>query len=725
VPVLPKRRAGNLELGFSAPAFILGFLATSFQIFLLREFSARFYGNELTFGLVFAAWLLWGGLGSLWATRRAISRAGLAIIFLAVSIVSPMCFAALRFSRFVLGILPGETTGLAPVLIYALGLALLMSAPLGMIFVFAAKHERSLPRVYFWESTGAALSGLVAYGALIPFFSNWGGLALAGSASILAVVIHFRGRQILWIGLAALACMFALFVLDFPSEKAAWQPFSLVRSRDTLYGKLQVVQTSEQTTLYDNELRVYSYPDWSTAEEAVHFALLQNPDASTALLIGGGAGGSLAEILKYPGVNVEYVELDPEMIRLSQRSLPEAERGALLDPRVRITFADGRRFLEKTNRSFDIVLLNLPEPSTAQINRFFTREFFRLVRKRLSGNGIFSVRVPSAENYISPDLQRFLAALYFTLRDAFSEVKVVPGDSNIFLAADVPLTIDGDVLGRTLVRLGLRNKFVTPEGLRSRLHPLRTRALAAKIEGGPRALNEDLHPICYYFSSILWSSQLRGLETKVLTFLAAVPAHWLLDIPLFLFLSFLIFTRLKSRAAARLVPVAVMGVTTMASEIMILIWFQASTGYLYGGIAIFLTAFMAGLALGALSGARRRRRGYSEIVLLQAGLLLFVLTVKISLAAKPPALLFFAFVLALGYLGGDFFIVSNRLFLGRMDEAGLGYGWDLLGSFAAAVGLSAVLIPLAGLAIVFNYLFLLNSFGLLFLVIGKRPTASP
>lgn len=725
MPVLPKRRAGNLELGFSAPAFILGFLATSFQIFLLREFSARFYGNELTFGLVFAAWLLWGGLGSLWATRRAISRAGLAIIFLAVSIVSPMCFAALRFSRFVLGILPGETTGLAPVLIYALGLALLMSAPLGMIFVFAAKHERSLPRVYFWESTGAALSGLVAYGALIPFFSNWGGLALAGSASILAVVIHFRGRQILWIGLAALACMFALFVLDFPSEKAAWQPFSLVRSRDTLYGKLQVVQTSEQTTLYDNELRVYSYPDWSTAEEAVHFALLQNPDASTALLIGGGAGGSLAEILKYPGVNVEYVELDPEMIRLSQRSLPEAERGALLDPRVRITFADGRRFLEKTNRSFDIVLLNLPEPSTAQINRFFTREFFRLVRKRLSGNGIFSVRVPSAENYISPDLQRFLAALYFTLRDAFSEVKVVPGDSNIFLAADVPLTIDGDVLGRTLVRLGLRNKFVTPEGLRSRLHPLRTRALAAKIEGGPRALNEDLHPICYYFSSILWSSQLRGLETKVLTFLAAVPAHWLLDIPLFLFLSFLIFTRLKSRAAARLVPVAVMGVTTMASEIMILIWFQASTGYLYGGIAIFLTAFMAGLALGALSGARRRRRGYSEIVLLQAGLLLFVLTVKISLAAKPPALLFFAFVLALGYLGGDFFIVSNRLFLGRMDEAGLGYGWDLLGSFAAAVGLSAVLIPLAGLAIVFNYLFLLNSFGLLFLVIGKRPTASP
>ena len=61
--ILPKSGPGNLGLRFSAPAFLLGFLAASFQIFLLREFSAHFFGNELTFGLVLAAWLLWGGLG--------------------------------------------------------------------------------------------------------------------------------------------------------------------------------------------------------------------------------------------------------------------------------------------------------------------------------------------------------------------------------------------------------------------------------------------------------------------------------------------------------------------------------------------------------------------------------------------------------------------------------------------------------------------------------------
>ena len=55
----------GLDLKSRLPAFLLGFLAAAFQIYLHREFSAEFYGNELTFGLFLGSWLLWGGLGSL------------------------------------------------------------------------------------------------------------------------------------------------------------------------------------------------------------------------------------------------------------------------------------------------------------------------------------------------------------------------------------------------------------------------------------------------------------------------------------------------------------------------------------------------------------------------------------------------------------------------------------------------------------------------------------
>jgi spermidine synthase len=73
-----------------------------------------------------------------------------------------------------------------------------------------------------------------------------------------------------------------------------------------------------------------------------------------------------------------------------------------------------------------------------------------------------------------------------------------------------------------------------------------------------------------------------------------------------------------------------------------------------------------------------------------------------------------------GYLGGDLFIVSSHLFLKEKKNYGLGYGMDLLGSFLGAFAASSFLIPLVGLIPLLRYLFLLNSFCLLFLFVGMK-----
>ena len=144
------------------PPILLGFLATAFQIFLMREFSVHFYGNELTFGFVLASWLFWGGLGSLLASRLKPSDRILDRLYYAVILLFPISLVILRFSRFALGVLPGELTGMGPALLFSLGICLLSSLPLGGLFVLNARTlGGDVPSVYLFESLGAALAGLV------------------------------------------------------------------------------------------------------------------------------------------------------------------------------------------------------------------------------------------------------------------------------------------------------------------------------------------------------------------------------------------------------------------------------------------------------------------------------------------------------------------------------------------------------------------------------------
>ena len=163
-----------------------------------------------------------------------------------------------------------------------------------------------------------------------------------------------------------------------------------------------------------------------------------------------------------------------------------------------------------------------------------------------------------------------------------------------------------------------------------------------------------------------------------------------------------------------------MGFTTIVVEIIVIISFQTLYGYLYRRIALLLTSFMIGLFLGSLRGKKRKRIDFAHLLFIQFGFLLLLLIFHISLKIQPPELFFFILLLLLGFLGGDLFVVSNHLFLKEKKNYGLGYGLDLLGSFVGALAASSFLIPLVGLPVLLRYLFLLNSFCLIFLFAGLK-----
>lgn len=702
----------------------MGFLALSFQVLLLREFSVHFYGNEITFGFILAAWLLWGGIGSISASKFKFHLKQFPYVYYLIILLFPVCLMGLRLSRFLLKVLPGEVTGITPMLSSSLLLAFFISFPLGILFVFNAHYQKGdLFQVYILESLGSATAGLIVYFFLIPFFSNWQGVSIVGVFVSLSVFFVFGNKKQTFFLLSILIFLTAFSLFDFPSQKLYWKPFQLIQSKDSRYGKLQVLQTEEQISLYNNSLLVYSYPDLATAEESVHFALLQNPNAKHVLLVGGGAGGSLEQTLKYPQVEIDYVELDPEIIRLSLQFLPEKEQNFLRNERVHIIYQDGRSFLHKTQKKYDMIILNLPGPTTAQINRFYTREFFLKAREHLTEQGIFSFRVPSAENYISLELQNFLASLYHTLKEVFSVVEIVPGSTNIFLASSFPLSIEIEELNKKIDNLNLQNTYVSPQLLFSRLNPLRVELIKKKISTGKKAINQDFSPISYFYNSVLWSTHFKGIEREIFTFFSALRSFWLLDVPLTIFVFTLLFLWLKRKKSSfSLVPLAVMGFTTIVVEIIVIISFQTLFGYLYNRITFLLTSFMIGLFLGSLRGKKRKKIDLPRLLFIQFGFILLLFLFQVIIKIHPPEFFFFGFLLVLGFLGGDLFIVSNFLFIKEKKNYGLGYGVDLLGSFFGALAASSILIPLVGFPHLLKYLLLLNSFCLIFLLGGLKKT---
>ncbi|MBN2206598.1 MAG: fused MFS/spermidine synthase [Candidatus Aminicenantes bacterium] len=710
----------------SLPAVLLGALAMTGQILLLREFAAQFYGNEMTYGLVLASWLLWGGLGSLAGDRRRIRAERIPYAYLGLVLIVPAGLVALRSSRFVLGTLPGELVGLGPALVFALAIALTTSLPLGLLFVANARRlEGDVGRTYLLESLGAAAAGIVLNFILVPRVSNMAAAVILGILIAVLTALSFRSRRSAALALAACAGLAVFAALDGPSRRLEWKPFDLVATRDTPYGKLQAVRTAEQVTFYSDKRKLFTSHDPASSEEAVHFALLQRPARGTALLIGGGAGGNLAQALKYPELRIEYIELDPEVIRLALRHLPAEDRAPLGDPRVRVVHEDGRARLRRSEGGYAFIVLDLPEPATAQVNRFYTREFFALARAKLAPGGVLGFRLSSAENYIGPDLAEFLATIRETLGAVFPEVAVVPGAANIFLASTRPLTRDPDELERRIRTAGLENVAVRPGLLSNRLSEARRAHLDRALEGGAPSLNTDLRPRSYFFSAVLWARQFRSVEAGLLKALAGVPRFWLLDAPLLLFVAGLAAIRLRRRGGGRvLIPVAVMGLTSIVFEIAVILAYQVYYGSVYGRIALLMAAFMAGLALGAAAGrARPATAARADLAAAQGGFILLLTAFLRLLKTTPPQAGLAALLIGFGFLSGLLFIAASRLYAASGERLGAGYGWDLIGSFLGALAASSVLIPLVGLDRVVIYLILANSACLLFLL--ERPPRKP
>ena len=735
--------------------FVAGFTALSAQIVFLRELLVLFYGNELSLGVVLGCWLFWTGIGSLLLGRLADRFRSTAAIFsflqtlLAISLV--LTLLAIRSVKLFLDLSPGQIIGYVQIFMASFAVISVYCLLNGFLFSLGCRiyekipggglnrASRGLGLIYIMEALGAVAGGLLTSLVLIRTISPMvlvgilGGLNLAAAGLLLFTSAPRRKAlpgKALWLAVAA-ASIVAVAAGGFGklteiSLSWQWRGFKLEKIENSIYGNLAVTGRENQFSLFENGLLVFTHPDLPSAEESVHFAMLEHPDPRRVMLIGGGVGGSLREILRYTSVSeVTYLELDPAIIRLAGEFLEPSEAACLTDPRVKVINGDGRLYLDRERKKYDLIIVNLPDPFTAQINRFYTREFFVLARSRLRPGGILSLGVTSAENYISGELRNFLGCIYKTVNVVFPALVVIPGGSNYFLASDTAdyLTDDYAILEERSRERRLDLKYVRGYYLADRMQRSRIDYLRRMLETAPRVrLNLDFHPICYFYDMVFWSSYFAGEAggwfSRLLTAALIMRCWWfLLPVGLALIL-FPLFRRRRSRTRGAWVlwPVMTSGFSEIVFQVVVLLSFQILYGYVYYKLGIILTLFMVGLVLGggAITAILPRIRDEHRLFFItQIAICLYPLILPVIfylLAASPGEMMrrlgeniiFPALPVAAGFIGGFQLPLAGRIYLrGRKRMglvAGLTYGFDLLGACLGAIVISALILPILGVA---------------------------
>ncbi len=254
----------------------------------------------------------------------------------------------------------------------------------------------------------------------------------------------------------------------------------VVYSEQTPYQHITVTEWRDDLRLFlDGNLQFSSLDEYRYHESLVHPAMAMARDRSEVLVLGGGDGLAVREILKWPDVKqVTLVDLDPEMVALfrSRPSLTALNGGSLSDPRVKVVNADAFKFLEDARGFYGVIIGDLPDPRNENLQKLYTQEFYRLAARRLSATGVFVTQATSP--YFAA---KAFWCIYASMEQAWPQLLPyhanVPafGDWGFIIASTSVLNVDAaqvPVSTRFLDQRTLRSLFVFPADMpRQSLQP--------------------------------------------------------------------------------------------------------------------------------------------------------------------------------------------------------------------------------------------------------------
>ena len=434
------------------------------QILLLRELLISFLGNELTLGMILANWLILEAIGSFLigkSVEKVERKIEAFVCFqLFFSLALPFSIYLSRIFKNILISAPGEGLGFVSIFYSSFLILLPVTLPHGALFTYGCKlysqyfrkGASSVGKVYILETIGSILGGLLMTFLLIQYLNSFEiAFIISLTNSLISIVLlgskafsKTSFQKTLWILSLLLSFLSAYCLLPQTSSaihqssiRSQWRDLDVIHNENSIYGNITVTKRGEQFTFFINGVPSITtpVPDIASIEDFVHFPMLFHEKPESVLILSGGAGGMIHEILKYPVRRVDYVELDPLLLRLVQRFSTPLTQTELSDQRVRIHYTDSRLFMSRTQDRFDMIFIGLSAPQELQTNRLFSSEFFSAAKKKMNPDGIIALTFPGSLTYISPELRDLNRCMMDTLKGVFRSVRIVPGDVNLYLAS--------------------------------------------------------------------------------------------------------------------------------------------------------------------------------------------------------------------------------------------------------------------------------------------------
>jgi len=671
-----------------------GIISILLQVFLLREIAPVFHGNEFTIAIVLANWLFASAFANFTAHKKLqIQTGNIVILFLCLIISVIFSFVFIRSANLISPTSITDGFSLKFSLILSLIAIFPVSFFINLIFsLFVTNSKFSILNIFY-------NIGIIAGGIICSFY-----MSSFLTAVIIAIIISliFCDLIILCDGIFLKILMFISLCLiiytsfnyiDKFEKKTIHNNYKTAESVDISYFANQQyiwTKTKGEDAFYNNGVLNFAFPSPTIFEDEdfAHLAILHHTNPENLLLIGGIR--YLSSIVKYKFNEIDYLEPDKVIIEKLKQNI-YAINEVFNDERIHTYSLNIRDFFKVNNKQYDVILIGLDLPINTNINRFYTKDFFEISKQHLSDNGFIALKLPGNLVYWDELMSKLNSSVYYTLKNVFENVQIIPGTQNILVATKykIPYRLHlkkrlQHVQGSTFVL----SKYYVDE----RMDTQKTKWLKFQLEkvSKKKLINTDKIQKTMIYSIMYWQSKFSPFLAKFLQTVINYSYIFFL-IPVILFFLPRHTHKITSFIAG-------------ASDVwvqMVCFWaFQIYAGHIYKWFGILIAIFALGNILGIISCRFNKPKVNKLFAQSEIAYLLWIILCVVAI--KTDFLNWFnilIFLFGTGILSGWQFEEILKIYSHVRDTASqmkIYASNSLGGAFAAILG-GAFLIPVWGI----------------------------
>ncbi|GAB4345588.1 MAG: hypothetical protein Kow0099_25980 [Candidatus Abyssubacteria bacterium] len=397
----------------------------------------------------------------------------------------------------------------------------LMGTVFPLVVTICARNVRKLGRsvgtIYAANTLGCILGSFAAAFVLVPLLGIGKSILLLGCVNVAMGMVLFYAhpgigtgtKRFASVAFAPLLVLFAGGVADFAQVQFT-SPLEDVG--EVLYYKEGVgatVKVFRNRTSGIREISIDGYPVACTGNRLnmrgpeiqkalAHFPMLLHPDPKDVCIVGFGAGGTSYNVSLYDVRSIVCAELSQEVPKAAPL-LREVNHGVLQDPRFELVIEDGRNYLLRTERTFDVITVDATSPKFAGNVSLYTKEFYDLCKERLNRGGVMALWVPYHLLSRREDI-----LLFKTFRESYPHFSVWFTSGRgyfVLMGSDRPLAVDFKQLEHRMAMPAIQRELLEV-GLNS---PYRFLSCFVMGEDAPDSyfagvpVNTDDHPYIEYF----------------------------------------------------------------------------------------------------------------------------------------------------------------------------------------------------------------------------------